>query len=160
MAEGQDIAAITWVLHEYCRGIDEHRVEEMVAAVYLPDAVDYRRIDRILRGHGQIRQMFLNAVAVIEATMHQLSNIQITVSGDTATSFSYVQANHWMVSTSDRGPIRPVDCTLAGTYTDEFVRTTAGWRIASRRVGYLGPSGLLVGTMPDSFHGFAGGPMA
>ena len=43
-----------------------------------------------------------------------------------------------------RDPARPADFVLLGSYDDELVRTTDGWRIRRRVVGALGPGGLAL----------------
>lgn len=92
--------------------------------------------------------------------MHALSNLQITVESDAAIAFTYVQAMHWWHATRERGPIRPADFIVGGTYTDELARTVDGWRITPRRVGYRGPVGLMHRVLPPTSIGFGGGPIS
>lgn len=151
--DSDDEAAIRRTLHAYCRLLDERDLDELMSRVYLQDAVDDRQRGTPLAGHEQIRQYFERAFVHVGATAHLLSNIDVTVDGDRATSYSRVTAYHWM---PDGEPVRPADFVLLGSYDDELQRTPAGWRISRRVVGALGPAGLGAGQLPEVFAGFGG----
>jgi len=60
----------------------------------------------------------------LATTQHQMSNPQVTISGDTATCVMYMQAIHFL-------PDEPgVEYTLGGYYIDDLVRMPEGWKIA------------------------------
>ena len=59
-------------------------------------------------------------------TLHRLSNMSITVDGDTATARSYVDAV--LMAADNRTGLNAI-----GYYDDELLRTASGWRIARRR---------------------------
>ena len=140
-------------LYAYCRMLDERNLGELMRRVYLPDAVDDRKRGEPLAGHKQIRRYFERALEHVAATAHLLSNVEVTIDGDHATSYSRVTAYHWM---HGGNPVRPADFVLLGSYDDELLLTPAGWRISRRVVGALGPSGLIAGELPAVFAGFGG----
>lgn len=59
-------------------------------------------------------------------TMHQLSNIAVTVDGDRATASAYIDA---VVMLADGAS----GIHALGFYDDELVRADGGWRLARRR---------------------------
>lgn len=59
------------------------------------------------------------------ATQHAMSNIRITLDGNTGTMESYLSATHVVA------PASVVDLAH-GTYVDVIVKTPKGWRIAAR----------------------------
>lgn len=61
-----------------------------------------------------------------EATHHLLANQLITVNGDEATCFAYVQATHLLPTSTGEST-----WTLGGTYTYLLSRTQQGWKIRS-----------------------------
>jgi 3-phenylpropionate/cinnamic acid dioxygenase small subunit len=62
----------------------------------------------------------------LAATQHIITNHVITVDGDKALCVAYVQAQHYLPN--DQGDSTQ---TMGGYYTNHFVRTAHGWRIAS-----------------------------
>lgn len=153
-----DCEAITQTLHTYCRAVDDRDVDLLSSHVYAPDAVDVRREDRRHEGIEAIIAMFRSSWSTLEATFHQLSNVEVQLgpSGRTASAHSYVVAAHWMLSSGGAGTYRPADNLLAGGYVDRLELRDNGWRIVRRQPFKRGPGGLLIGTMPESFHGFGG----
>ena len=63
------------------------------------------------------------------ATQHLMMNHRIALDGDTATLVAPMRAEHWIDN-----PGGPDRFTMFGYYTDDFVRTDAGWRIARVRL--------------------------
>ena len=60
----------------------------------------------------------------LDGSQHLLGTIRVRVDGDRATATSYVHAQH--VLANDQGESLAV---MAGTYTQQLVRTPDGWRI-------------------------------
>lgn len=139
-------------LHAYCRMLDDRALERL-DRIYLPDAVDDRKRGAPLRGLDEIRAYFERSMAVLQATAHILTNIDVTIDGDRATSYSRVTAYHWM---NGGDPVRAADFVLLASYDDQLVHTPQGWRIAGRTIGVLGPAGLGAGELPAIFAGFGG----
>jgi hypothetical protein len=150
-----EIDEVRRTLHAYCRLLDERDLDELMRRVYLPGATDDRRRGAPLHGHQEIRAYFAAAFEHVAATAHLLSNIDVDLDPDgrRATAYSRVSAYHWLAGGD---PVRAADFVLLGSYDDTLVRTDAGWRIAQRVVGALGPAGLSQGALPDVFAGFGG----
>jgi hypothetical protein len=72
-----------------------------------------------------------------EATHHMLTNIGITIDGDTARTHHYLQSVHLPVA-SEPGQHSDV----GGWYNNEYRRTPAGWRIVSLDLTFVWTSGL------------------
>jgi ketosteroid isomerase-like protein len=144
-------------LHAYCRCIDGFDIDALLDEVYTPDAVDDRHLGAplgghqdVLHGHDDIRAYFSRAFESVEAIAHLLTNVDVWVEGERATTSSRVLAFHWLRSTSDQGPTRPADFVMMGTYDDQLVLTPDGWRISRRDVSMLGVSGFALGTFPGA----------
>lgn len=124
-----DHDAISTALARYARGVDE-RDFATVAALFTDDAV----VDYSVAGGTKLVAKDLAAwlgrsLAMFRMTQHLLGLPVIDVSGDTARTrvpviATHVQARHDGTETS---------AVLNGTYTHEWTRTPAGWRIRSLR---------------------------
>ncbi|WP_422743638.1 nuclear transport factor 2 family protein [Mycobacterium sp. WMMD1722] len=125
MTERADRQDITDVLVRYATGIDR-RDWPLFRTVFTDDcALDYGDIG-IWRGVDEVTEFMDRAHALAGHTLHRLSNVAVTVTGDTATARAYVDA---LIFAGDNA-----SAVLAiGFYDDELVRTDAGWRIARRR---------------------------
>jgi 3-phenylpropionate/cinnamic acid dioxygenase small subunit len=77
-------------------------------------------------GADAITDFMTSSHADMGHTMHKLSNLAITVDGDTAAARTYVDAV--LMAPDGRTGLNPI-----GFYDDELVRTDHGWRIAHRR---------------------------
>ena len=120
-ADKQDIAE---VLVRYATGIDR-RDWALFRSCFTDDVVaDYIGIDR-WESADAITAFMESSHAGMGHTMHQLSNLAITVDGDTATARSYVDGI--LMAPDGQGGLNPI-----GFYDDELVRTAEGWRIARR----------------------------
>jgi 3-phenylpropionate/cinnamic acid dioxygenase small subunit len=137
-----DRAAITEVLHDYARLVDE-RDFAAVAAVFADDCLaEYgvRETD-ILHSSAAVADWLTRQLLDGAATSHHISNVQISFTdADHADTTSYVYAWHG-------APGAAVDPVLLARYVDSFERSPTGWRIAHRRMfahGLVGfPDGIL-----------------
>ena len=121
-ADEHDIAK---VLLRYATGIDR-RDWELFRTCFTEDVVaEYEGIDP-WRGVDEITESMITSHADMGHTMHRLSNLAITVDGDTAMARSYVDAI--LMAADGQTGLNP-----RGFYDDELVRTPNGWRIARRR---------------------------
>lgn len=68
-----------------------------------------------------------SALNPLSVSQHIITNHQVEVTGDTATSRCYLHAQHTL-----RGTEGGENFIMAGRYQDELVRTEQGWRIAKR----------------------------
>jgi 3-phenylpropionate/cinnamic acid dioxygenase small subunit len=85
-----------------------------------------------LRGFEEILARTSAALDPLDATQHLLGNITVEVSGDTAHSTCYFQAQHVRAGTPG-GELY----IIAGRYADSLQRTPEGWRIAERVQTYM-----------------------
>jgi 3-phenylpropionate/cinnamic acid dioxygenase small subunit len=69
---------------------------------------------------GSVRPLFMG----LEATQHAMSNPRVSIVGDRATCVMYMQAAHFL--RNDEGD---AEFTLGGYYTDQLVKTPAGWKL-------------------------------
>jgi SnoaL-like domain len=84
-------------------------------------------------------------VAHIDATAHYITNVVVSVTGDTATATYYVQAQH-----IKRGLLGGSKCLVAGVYHDLLRRTDDGWRVAQRDMQGVWASGNHVVAFPET----------
>lgn len=138
MTEREDKQDISELLVRYATAIDR-REYPLLGTVFTDDCVaDYGEIGSWHSADAIIE--FMDAVhAMAGYTLHRLSNIAVTVSGDTATARTYIDA--LILAADNSGGVNAV-----GFYDDELVRTTDGWRIARRqftsaRVATVGQAG-------------------
>lgn len=123
--------AIRARLLAYCRGIDR-RDTDLVLATFWPDSqVEYG----IFNGGGE---EFARSIcgwlgdSGCDRTSHQLGNISIAVTGDSAISESYLTAYHRI--RGEGGVL--FDCIIGARYHDRFERREGMWRISFRRLVY------------------------
>jgi hypothetical protein len=122
-----DEREITAALHRYCRGIDRMEAE-LIRSAYHEDGFDDH--GDLFRGGvaDYIGWVLPFLGARFASTMHTLSNITITVTGDAAAVESYLIAYH---VTADHRSLR----VFGARYCDEFTRRPeVGWRIWRRRL--------------------------
>ena len=122
-----DRAAITDVLHRYCRGID--RLDyDLVNGVYWPEAVDDHGI---YKGPGKDFAAFVLPMLGehYRATMHTLGQSFIEIKGTHANSETYFVAYH--VGARDGKNFIE---TAGGRYVDVFEKRGDAWRIRDRVV--------------------------
>jgi hypothetical protein len=68
----------------------------------------------------------------LDATQHSMSNPRVTIDGERATCVMYMQAVHVL---ANRGG--DAEFTLGGYYTDQLVKTPAGWRLCGVKLTVL-----------------------
>jgi hypothetical protein len=68
----------------------------------------------------------------LDATQHSMTNPRVTIQGDRATCIMYMQAEHFLKN--DRGDS---GFALGGYYTDQLVRTPAGWKLCAVKLTVL-----------------------
>ncbi|MGH6657367.1 MAG: nuclear transport factor 2 family protein [Actinocrinis sp.] len=129
-----DRADIADALHRYAAGIDENDAG-LLASSLDPDAV----VD-LSRATAQIGVRFPTLVrrdVVVGSlislfgpmdTSHALTNLRITVDGDTAVLRCYAQTRHYPPGDGPR-PDRTRNALMMNRYTAELVRCDGHWRI-------------------------------
>jgi ketosteroid isomerase-like protein len=119
-----DRQEISDVLISYARFVDKRDFASLVG-LFTEDAVaNYQGPE--LKGHEQLDAFFRETLADVEATHHQIGNIEIFFDGpDDAQAKCYATA--WHVFPGGE------ELTLHGTYLDRLKRTPSGWKLSERR---------------------------
>jgi 3-phenylpropionate/cinnamic acid dioxygenase small subunit len=124
-----DRLAISDAIVRYAWAIDE-KDWAALDTVFLPDAhLDYSSNPGGIAGpYGEVRQWLETSLAPFPVTQHLVTNIDVRVDGDRATSRTMVY--NPMGAATREGPLHFF--FLGGRYDDEWARTPDGWRIAKR----------------------------
>ncbi len=118
-----DRMEITDVSTRYASGVDM-KDRDLYRSCFTDEIV----IDFSSTGLGEPMTMAADAwtdqalmmVGMYESTQHIISNFNISINGDEATSVAYVQAQHYNPDSL---------MTIGGYYSNKLVRTPDGWRI-------------------------------
>lgn len=126
------IQGVTNTLLDYCRLLDEKRVDEF-AALFTEDCVFEEGKPAVGRAH--VRAKVRKLLKTFDALSHHLSNIRVTPTGpDTADALSYIYAWHRL---TDGGQLE-----IWGRYVDQLKLDGDRWRIHHRVVQVQGWKGL------------------
>lgn len=132
-----DRQAIVDLTIHYCWCLDEHKGGGL-EAVFLPNATAYLGSSRLLRGVDAIKARLFDSLRHLDDSQHTVSNHQITIDRDEATSRCYFRAQHVRAS-APGGP----NLVIAGRFEDDLVRTPQGWRIKHRLLTSMWRDGNL-----------------
>ena len=123
-----DRLAIDDQLTRYSRAIDTGEWD-LLDAIFTPDALlDYTSSGGMRGTFPEIKAWLATALPVFAMRQHFVTNREITITGDTATSHSYLY-NPMGVRRTDGG----LDLFFTGAiYRDHWTRTRDGWRITER----------------------------
>jgi hypothetical protein len=139
----RDLQAVVDVTIRYCWALDE-REWHALKSVFTPDATALLASRDELEGVDAIIDRVTLALDHLDASQHRVSNHQVAITGDTATSRCYMQAQH----------VREVEGSnnfiVAGSYHDRLVRTDDGWRIEHRELKSVWTSGNPLVVTPDT----------
>jgi hypothetical protein len=115
---------INELLIRYCRAVDE-RDGVGIASVFARSArISYDVLDREFQSGDDFAKFVVEGLSSVVVTQHMLGNVEILLSGDTARSLAYVNAQH--VATDG------TFTTIGGQYRDVIQLTEEGWRITER----------------------------
>ena len=123
-----DHLAIDEQLSRYCRAIDSGDFD-LLDSIFTADAVlDYTSSGGIRGPFGEVKPWLATVLPLFAVRQHYVTNREITITGDTATSRAYLYNPMGM---------RQEDGSLTlffvgGSYADRWIRTPAGWRITER----------------------------
>ena len=139
----QDRFEIQDVLFLYADMVDRRQWEKM-DEVFAPDAtLDYRSSGGIEGPYRSTLEWLGRALAPWPLNLHHVSNVRIELAGDRARSSCYFHA--------PMGRVEPDGSqhfiTNAGYYHDEWVRTSAGWRIQHR----VCEQPIMIGALPEGY---------
>jgi hypothetical protein len=128
-----DKVEIIEMISRYSHGADG-TVAEAYAGVFTEDGTLVARAgqpdERVLKGHGPIKVFHNAAVAGRRGvrTRHQQSTtIFLELEQNRAVTRTYLM-------TTSIHEARPPSTDLTSVYEDEFIRTSAGWRIQKRQI--------------------------
>jgi hypothetical protein len=109
--------------------------------VFADDATITYSGPRVSTGIDEIISFFAGATSTVAATQHLLHTSRVWADGpDAAHGLTHVTAHH--IAHDVVLPAPPSGTfSVTGTYTDDFARTQAGWRITSRTLRLLTQSG-------------------
>ncbi len=126
LAEISDRLEIQQLLIDYSSAIDRRRFDDL-DRVFTDDAyIDYRAMGGIDGPYPQVKAWLAEVLPNFPAYAHMLGNVDITLSGDSASSRTI--CFNPMVLGGDRQQV--MFCGL--WYVDEFARTPQGWRMTRR----------------------------
>lgn len=142
MDSGEQLAvesACIGLITAYTHCADGFKERAGIVELFTPEGV-WESDEARLEGRDALLGFFGDAEAAAgRKSRHVSSNIAITVTGDdTAEGLSYFTL-YRHVGAKPRVPDLDGQPVIVGHYTDRFVRTADGWRIAHRRadVGFV-----------------------
>ncbi len=111
----------------YCWALDTKAWAEL-DTVFVPEAT--AQLNRTTHdSRAAIVERISGTIEPLDFTQHMVSNHQVSLSGDTATSRCYLHAQHVRIG-AEGGDLY----VAAGHYEDRWVRTADGWRISHRHL--------------------------
>ena len=126
LEEISDRLEIQQLLFDYSTAIDQRRFDDL-DAVFTPDAyIDYRVAGGIAGHFPEIKAWLREVLPNFPAYYHMLGNVDVRVTGDTATSRAI--CFNPMVMGGEQEQVYFVGIW----YVDEFIRTAQGWRMSKR----------------------------
>jgi hypothetical protein len=126
LEEISDRLEIQQLMIDYSNAIDQKRFDDL-DRVFTPDAyIDYRVTGGIDGRFGEVKAWLKEVLPNFPAYYHMLGNVDIRVSGDTASSRTI--CFNPMVFNAEEQQILFVGIW----YVDEFIRTEQGWRMNKR----------------------------
>jgi ketosteroid isomerase-like protein len=126
MNELLDERAISAALTRFCLRVDRYDIDGAMEVFTEHCVTDYGPArGGALTGRNAFRERLIESQSRFEHTHHQLGQLQIEVTGETATSVAYCTASHvgWDGHRHD-GRLQ---------YHDRWVRTPEGWQICHRQ---------------------------
>ena len=125
-SDAADVEQIVALIHEYAYRLDLGDLDG-VAALFARAELRSTRRDHILRGSTEARTLFEPVIIYDDGTprtMHQLTNVTVTVDGPMAQARTYFT----VLQVTDLG-LHPI---LAGEYRDRFSLVDGRWEFAER----------------------------
>lgn len=127
-----DRSEIADTMYRYAFGLDHGDPDSLTSALTEDCVIDFTSAAKklgidfpVLTGRDIVVQTLIPMLGPLD-TSHTASNLQIEVSGDTATLHGYIMSQHFMPG---QGPRRESDyALLMNRYDAELVRDGAKWR--------------------------------
>ena len=119
---------ITAIIYRLARGLDR-RDKTLLASCFHDDATDDHGL---FKGSAtDFNDWVIEQLGNYERTQHFISNINISINGDTAGTESYFFAHHVVPGEDGKK-----DVIAAGRYCDKFEKRNGEWRIVHRKALY------------------------
>lgn len=131
MAVTQDVLdrlEIESVLRRYAWALDAREFDRLDDVFTHDASLDYTTAGGIKGSYGEVKAWLARVLPHFAAYQHLISNVEVTVSGDTATS----RAAFYNPMGHDRADGTRAYFHCGGEYHDHWVRTDDGWRIDDR----------------------------
>ena len=133
-------AAIALLTFDYARGIDDRDWATFRSVFADSCEVDFHSwsgAPAAMMAADVWVQAVRSVTGAFDATQHLMTNLRVEpVDHASAIGVNEVQAQHWFdgdtMASFDR-PAEPAACTLGGVFTNRYVRSDEGWRIAACR---------------------------
>ncbi len=118
------------LLISYCTAIDTKRFDEL-DSVFVPDAfIDYTSAGGVKGPLPEVKKWLSEVLNMFPMTQHIVSNFEISVDGDEATSRCAFYNPMGLPSTEGAEALQLM--FFGGYYNDKLIRTSNGWRISQR----------------------------
>jgi len=144
LQEIADRLSIEAVLSRYAWALDAKEFGKL-DQVFTPDAeLDYTTAGGIKGSYPEVKAWLTRVLAFFPAYQHLVTNKEITIDGDTATS----RAGFYNPMGHDRADGTRVYFHCGGEYRDQLVRTPDGWRIRNRFEQTIWMDGEMPATLP------------
>ena len=123
-----DHLQIQSLLTRYCTSIDTKQFDGL-DTVFTPDAfIDYTASGGTKGVFPQVKAWLAEVLAMFSMTQHVITNFEISVNGDEATSRCVFYNPMQFAQPEETKPM----FWVGGYYNDKFIRTSDGWRITER----------------------------
>lgn len=139
-----DRLEIESVLSRYAWALDTKEFD-LLDDVFTPDAfLDYTTAGGIKGDYREVKAWLATVLPSFPAYQHLITNVEVTVDGDTATS----RAAFYNPMGHDRADGTRAYFHCGGEYRDQWRRTSDGWRITNRFEQTIWMDGELPAEMP------------
>jgi ketosteroid isomerase-like protein len=125
-------------LHRYAFGLDHGDADSLASALTEDCLFDFRLAAKkiginfpILEGRDAILKAVLPLIGPLDTT-HTVSNLQIDISGDTASLYAYIMSQHFMPGQGSRRGAE--SALLMNRYDCELVRDRDRWRFRKMKI--------------------------
>ena len=139
-----DRMAIQDTLTRYATALDAHNLK-LFEEVFAEDAIlDYRSAGGVRGNYREVRDWLQESMAVFCSWQHLLSNMVITIEGDSASARTDVY--NPLAYKDENGVMAVVH--VGAYYMDRLIRMPAGWRISERTLGMVWVDGSRPARVP------------
>ncbi len=131
----RDMDEIRRLADDYCWYADTHDVDGLVSLFTADGVMDATAVGfDVIAGQHELRSFYEKIMPLHQYSQHLSGTHRIDIDGDEARGTSYYLMHG---AVKDAGTI-----SAAGYFQDRYMRTSEGWRIASRRGMPLVPPNL------------------